>query len=287
MVQKVMKKTELYLNYAGHCFAKEHHAIRGGKREDITFHALWGLIKHPEKGFVLFDTGYTSRFFQATKRYPHKIYAKATKVVINNEDEIANQLAAQGIDPLSIEHVLITHFHADHTAGMRDFPNAKFYCTKDALDQALSLPHVISFSKGILKKLLPEDLKNRCVLVDQSCESTSDPILGTKYDIFGDQSMFAIMLPGHAKGQMGIQLQTEKSQYLLIADACWLRKSYEEYVLPHPIVRLFFHSWKDFKSSLRKVHKYHIQNPNLVIVPTHCSSTTDPLISKKIDWNAL
>ena len=41
-----------------------------------------------KKGWILFDTGYTSRFYESTKSYPNRIYANATKVVVTDTDEI-------------------------------------------------------------------------------------------------------------------------------------------------------------------------------------------------------
>ena len=49
-----MKKTKLYLNHAGFCVAKENESIRGGRKLKIKFHALWGLIEHPEHGYILY-----------------------------------------------------------------------------------------------------------------------------------------------------------------------------------------------------------------------------------------
>ena len=88
-------------------------------------------------------------------------------------------------------------------------------------------------------------------------------------------------------GQIGILLETEKKPYFLIADACWLKKSYKDMILPNPIVKLFFHSWSDFKNSLKIVHDYHKANPETLIVPTHCSETTDPLVSDIINLDEL
>ena len=248
-----MKKVKLYLNYAGHCFAKENEAIQGGRKQKIAFQALWGLIEHPEKGWILYDTGYTERFFDATKRFPNKIYALITKVVINPENEVKAQLERHNISALDIKHVIITHFHADHVAGLIDFPNATFYASQAAMDQVINIPRAIAFSKGILKSLIPDDLKSRTNIIENICSPIHDDLLGTKYDLFGDESLMAVALPGHAAGQIGLLLETERKQYFLIADACWLRKSYEELILPHPIVKLFFHSWADFKQSLKIV----------------------------------
>jgi len=57
--------------------------------------------------------------------------------------------------------------------------------------------------------------------------------------------------------------------------------------LPNPIVKLFFHSWSDFKRSLQTVHDYHKANPQTIIVPTHCSETTDPLVTETLNLNEL
>lgn len=282
-----MKKVKLHINYAGHCFAKENDAIRDGRKKEIVFHALWGLIKHPEQGWVLFDTGYTNRFFEVTKSYPNKIYANITKVIIDPKDEVQAQLIENGILPTEINHVIISHFHADHVAGLKDFPNATFYASKVAMNQLKKTPSFSAFSKGILKGLHPENMESRTKLIEEISEKSNHNIFGTIYDLFGDDSIKMVCLPGHAAGQVGMLLETEKRQYLLAADSVWLKRNYTEMVLPNPIVRLFFHSWSDFKKSLQKVHEFHIANPNAIVVPTHCSESTDPLVSREITFNEL
>ena len=282
-----MKKTKLYLNHAGYCLAKENHAIKGGKKVDVQFNALWGLILHPEKGYILFDTGYSQRFFEATKKFPNSIYASITKVVIKPADDVLNQLKNYGIDPSEIKHIIVSHFHGDHICGLLDFPEATFYCSSKALNHTLTIPSFIAFSKGILKALLPENLKERTIQIDKNCVKVSDSIFEYKYDLFGDKSIFVYDLPGHAAGQIGIQLETDKKNYFLIADASWYRKSFEKNILPNPIVRLFFHSWKDFKHSLEKIHLFYQKNPEVEIVPTHCFDTTSKLIKDKISFDVL
>jgi glyoxylase-like metal-dependent hydrolase (beta-lactamase superfamily II) len=282
-----MKKVKLYLNYAGYCWAKENHAIKTGSNKQIKFHALWGLIEHPSLGYILYDTGYTEQFYRATARFPNKIYALITKVQVTKEDEVANQLKKHNIDPNEIQHVIVTHFHADHVSGLKDFPNAKIYTSSTALEHTLALGQTFAFTKGVLKELLPNDLSKRAVLIDKSCCKMIDPIFGEVYDLFGDNSIRVINLPGHAAGQIGLILETIKTNYFLIADACWLKESIEKNIMPNAVVKLFIHSWANFIDSISKIQKYHKLNPDTIIVPTHCFESTISLIQKKIDFDVL
>lgn len=282
-----MKKVKLYLSYAGHCFANENHAISGGRKMKIKFHALWGLIQHPEKGWILYDTGYTQRFYDSTRKFPNKIYALSTKVIITPQEEIKAQLLGNGIGPNDIKHIIVSHFHADHIGGLSDFPNATFYMSKKALQQALNIPKSIAFSKGVLKDLIPKDIEKRAYIIEDKCLKISDDNFDYKYDLFGDKSIYVYHLPGHAAGQIGIFLETSNRKYFLIADSCWNKKSYEENLLPNPIVRLFFHSWKAYKQTLNRLHLFHLKYPEVIIVPTHCEQTTVNLVQNEFNINVL
>ena len=281
-----MKIVKLHLGYAGYCLAKENDAIAGGKKRKIKFQALWGLILHPTKGYILFDTGYTERFYKATKNYPNKLYADITKVKIKKEETIKFQLEAAGFSTEDIAYVFISHFHADHVGGLKDFPSAQIITSRVAWDYTKTLPHFRAFSRGVLLDLIPSDLDERIVFIED-LQMNSDPIFNRVFDVFGDESILVYELPGHARGQTGIKIATVNATYFLIADACWLKASYEHYILPNPIVRLFFDSWSDFKTSLKNVHLFHKQFPKTKIVPTHCSESTDPLVSNQINLNVL
>jgi len=119
----------------GYCEASEHHVLRGKKKKQIRFYATWGHIEHPEHGHILFDTGYTHRFFEETKKFPFNLYAKSTPAFLKPEEEAINQLKAKGIAAKDVSFVIISHFHADHIAGLKDFPNATFICSKTAHDE--------------------------------------------------------------------------------------------------------------------------------------------------------
>jgi len=282
-----MKKTKLHLNYAGHCLAHENDTIQGGRKLKIKFNALWGLIQHPEKGWVLVDTGYTERFYDATKRFPNKFYALTTKVFITPEEEVKSQLLQHGILPTDIKHLIITHFHGDHISGLKDFPNATIYTSRRGLTHTLKLPKFIAFSKAVLKDFLPNDLEKRAVFIEETCSKVEDEHFGHKFDLFGDSSIYIYDLPGHAAGQLGVMVDAVNKKYFFISDACWMKKSYEEYILPNPMVQIFFDSWKVYKQTLKRLHDFHHANPEVVLLPTHCSETTDPLVNNKITFDVL
>ena len=64
-------------------------------------------------------------------------------------------------------------------------------------------------------------------------------------------------------------------------------RAFKEGELPNSIVRLFFDSWSEYKDSLQKLSLFHKNSPEVLIVPTHCSKTTDQLVSDYIEMDAL
>lgn len=282
-----MNEVKLYLNYAGYCYARESHAIRNGSNRKIKFHALFGLIEHPQQGWILYDTGYTRRFYTATRNFPQSIYAGLTRVVVTEEDEVKSQIERLGLKTADIRHIILTHFHADHIGGLKDFDQAIIHCSRIGYGEVKNTNSFLGFSKGILKSLIPMDMDQRVRFIEESAVQVTDDIFETIYDLFHDNSLLIYPVPGHAAGQLALLLKTEKQYYFLIADACWLKQSYQDLVLPNPVVKLFFHSWKDFKSSLNKIHLFHKANPHIVIVPTHCFETTSKLVSQNKGNNEL
>lgn len=91
----------------------------GGKRK---FFATWLLIRHPQLGIVLFDTGYSQHVFDAASRFPDRAHLWATPVTLHPHETAAEQLREMNIEPSDVGHIIVSHFHVDHIGGLRDFP---------------------------------------------------------------------------------------------------------------------------------------------------------------------
>ena len=265
---------ELTLMSDGWCEQWEPIACQRGKFRRIRFASMFALIRHPTFGPVIFDTGYTERFFSETRRLPARFYRLVTPVQLNAAGDAATQLHSQGIAPGEVRHVIISHFHADHIGGLKDFPNATFHCLRAAFDSARKLQGWRAVKHAFLPGLLPPDFQER-VMFAEAAPQVRLPVRHAPFtearDLFGDGSLLAVDLPGHAVGQMGVFLTgMDGRDCLLAADACWLSRQYREFLMPHPLVRLLV-DWQAYKITLQKLHHLHLNNSALRILPAHCA----------------
>ncbi len=270
-----MPKLKFELRSSGYCTSHKNHVLAGAKRETIRFYATWAYIYHPTKGHILFDTGYTKRFYAATKKFPSIIYGKMTPTFIGEKEEAWYQLQEKGVNPKDINYIIISHFHADHVAGLKDFPNAKFVASIEAYHDVKDKTGIAAVRRAFIPELLPEDFESRLQLVNICEGGCNDNHLGQLFDLFDDGSFLLCDLTGHAKGQIGALLETEEGRILLAADAAWVEENYKNMHLPSQIVRLFFDSWVDYKVSLKKVHDFYLANREVVIIPCHCAATIE------------
>jgi len=263
---------ELTLFATGYCTHSERLTIRGGTTRSVKFPAGFALIRHPEFGPILFDTGYSERFFAETKRFPASLYARLTPVFFAPEQSASNQLRGLGIEPEAVKLIVLSHFHADHVGGLRDFPNAAFVYLREAYDAVKHRRGVSAVRAAFLPGLLPDDFEARAKPLD---ESRTVPLpdgypFARGIDVLGDGSLVAVDLPGHAAGQIGLLVRTAAHDYLLCADAVWSSRAYRENRPPHPLATLIMASRRDYKTSFAKLVELHARHPRLRIIPSHC-----------------
>jgi glyoxylase-like metal-dependent hydrolase (beta-lactamase superfamily II) len=242
--------------------APEAIVIQGGSwRRKLRMYATAHLLMHPQAGPILMDTGYSNRFLMETKRFPARLYRWITPVTLSEPGGIAALLRRQGIEPEQIRHLVISHFHADHLGGLRDFPQARFYCSAAAWQHVRGLRGFAAVRQAFFPGELPDDFESRLQFIDEES------------DFVGDGSIQVLSLPGHAVGQIGLRFHDGKSgPVLLPADACWISTAYRENRMPHPITKIL-HSWEQYRRTLQRLHDLHRAEPDLIIAPTHCPET--------------
>ena len=190
-------------------------------------------------------------------------------------ESAVEQLQAQGISADQIRCVIISHFHGDHIGGLRDFPAAQFIYQPKAYQAVKDRQGLRAVKAGFLKGLLPDDFEQRAIFTTSLTQVPLAPAYApftTGMDLFGDGSLLGVDLPGHAIGQLGLILRDHAEQaYFLIADACWLSRAYQQFVLPHPLANLVQANAATYGDTLQKLHQLHRQNPTLKIIPAHCA----------------
>jgi glyoxylase-like metal-dependent hydrolase (beta-lactamase superfamily II) len=253
----------------GYCLAWEHHILQGGRRRRLACHSLAVLLCHPDFGWLLWDTGYAQRMLEVTRRLPFSLYRYATPICLNPKLAVVEQLARWKLTPRDIHRVIISHFHADHIAGLLDFPDAEFIASRDAYQDIASRRGLHALSRAYIPNLLPPDFSERAVLLD-TFMGTSLPGLGPTHDLFGDRSLLLVELPGHARGQIGLLAHTNRGNILFAADGCWMRRSIRERCPPSRITHLFVDDPLAVRSTIYRLHEFSEICPDVLIVPSHC-----------------
>lgn len=270
---------KLHWLQAGKCWAPAFLTVaRGGFRiQELPM--MSALCEHPEHGAFLFDTGLAPRIWASTQDFPYRFYRYVIPFSLSGQKTMKEHCDDLGFPPESLDLVILSHFHADHTAGLRDFPKAKILCHRDDWNDVREATGLEALRKASFPGLLPPDIEARMTaLEDADFEDLPAHYLPFTqgYDVFGDQSCRLVPLPGHSPGQMGLFVETELGTVLLAADACWQSRSITENsdvcALVHAIL---IPDSEKFRQTIAHLHQFHQRRPEVPILLSHCVSTQD------------
>ena len=182
----------LHLWFSGKIITWKHLLIRNvpqGVR--FTVPVPFYLLEYKNKLF-LFDTG---------QQPPAPgIPADLNYIPEITEDQRAvNILKEKGISPGDITGIILSHNHADHSAGLADFPQTPCYVRKEELQYP---GWAEKYDPG--RWIFPEGI----------------------YDLCGDGRIVLLPTPGHTAGHQSLLLTMDNGEKLLLAaDAAYTREA--------------------------------------------------------------
>jgi glyoxylase-like metal-dependent hydrolase (beta-lactamase superfamily II) len=201
---------KLFVLENGRLVGPKSNSIAGADPAELQTAPIWSVLIEHSGGYVLLDAGCHT---DARRQHP-MIYRDFS---MRPEDHIVCRLAALGVAPGDIGHLVISHLHADHSGCLEMFTNAKVYVHEDELTQRLKLYAKGDASAGSLGDIeLWLASKPDWELVAPS-ESVRTVLPGI--DIYNLGS-------GHSFGMLGLMADMPKTGKILLAgDAVYNREN--------------------------------------------------------------
>lgn len=262
---------ELHTYIAGYCTHPACMALRGAGLRICRFPARAWRIRTQRRQWI-WDTGYASHFQTQTRRGLISLYRRVTPVHFTAEDALAHQLRQEGINPHELDGILLSHFHGDHIAGLRDFPSLPIYCSGAGWAATRPLRGWQALRQAFVPGLIPDDFEQRL----RPVETLPGVALPDALRPFeqgwplpdSDGEVFIVPLPGHAAGHLGAFVHTESGWTLLASDAAWAPASYRDGTPPSRLAHLVLHDVPAYYRTLRQLAELH-RNGRVRILLSH------------------
>ena len=271
----------------GSCRHPELMTMQGGSLCAVDFPAMVGVISHPSRGLFLFDTGYDPAFIEATERFPERFYRWTTPVAIDAGQQWTGWLANHRIDESAISGTIVSHFHGDHVAGLRNLADKPLYCARAGLEELRKPGRFGRVRQGLLPGLVPPSCDSHAQFFEDAPRvalSSAFAPFAAGQDILGDGSLIAVELPGHCRGHWGLVLFTDADQpVLLAADAVWSGRSISEHRPPPRLTTALLGDTRRYRETLVMLSAAAASNRDLAILPSHCSASAQRFRGENAD----
>ncbi|MEJ2117634.1 MAG: MBL fold metallo-hydrolase [Alphaproteobacteria bacterium] len=199
----------------------ERLVVKNGGWQKIRLKVRYGIVRHPEAGLILIDTGYGPRVTQGARSMALRLYngILGPKLLADGQPEAA--LRQLGAAPRDVRTVVVTHFHADHISALDLFPQARIFTKQSAFQSIQAQSYWRNLRHGVFSEFLPACLAERIVDIDTLARIEAPLGLGDGADLLGDGSLLAIDLPGHAEGHFGVCFAEAPTPLLYAVDVQW------------------------------------------------------------------
>ena len=207
----------------GHCLAHEHILIQGERaRSRLPFDVA--LLGHPQHGWLLWDAAMRRTCSRPRRTFRTRSTGSLRRCACVPSWPLWRSWAASTWCQRH-RHDPHPHFHADHIAGLADFPASRLSpCVRRMEVWPRSGP--AGAAPRLLRPACCRVTLRRAVTLLDAFTGPALPGLGATYDYDGDASLLLVRRPGYARGQFGLLANTARGPLLFVADSCWMAQSY-------------------------------------------------------------
>lgn len=197
----------------------------GLKDRDEPIHIYAHLIRHPQRGYYLIDTGVSRKLLDDPGGVGLNWLIRTAMHLDTLKIRKSTGEIVGGLDG-KLSGVLFTHLHLDHITGMPDIANdvPLYVGAAEALDSSLKN----MFVRGATDRML----KDKQPLQEWHFQPDPQHRFEGVIDVFGDGSVFAISVPGHTPGSVAFLVRTTHGPVLLTGDTCITRWGWAHAVEP-------------------------------------------------------
>ncbi|MDQ6684271.1 MAG: MBL fold metallo-hydrolase [Pseudomonadota bacterium] len=232
--------------------------IGGDERVDVPTRAY--LIESGNEKFI-WDTGYARHFYTQTTGL-YRLYRWVTPARLGSGQDLRVQLERGGISVRVLDAVIVSHFHADHVAGLADFTGLPVYATRAAWDSIDQVSGLRALRQGHIPALVPAAAHGDRRFVD-SLETVALPDelrpFTAGWALSADRNVIVVELPGHARGHIGAFVRTTAGWELLAADAAWDARAFngEKVRGPGALAKWLLDDPVAYRRSLERLQALH------------------------------
>ncbi|MFM0322294.1 MBL fold metallo-hydrolase [Caballeronia glebae] len=256
---------------AGYCTHMGCMALKGAGLSTRCFPSRAYLIESAN-GCWLWDTGYASHFIDCTRSGLFAWYRRVTPVFFDESESVVRQLRARGIHPRDLDAVILSHFHGDHIAGLRDFEGTPTWLSGSGWAATRALRGVGALTRGFVPGLIPGDFETSITEIETFDRVALPQALSPftqAYAVPRAKGEFLIVeLPGHAAGHLGAFVATDDGWVLLASDSAWSPESYRSLVGPSRLANIIMEDSHQYRETLGKLNSLY-RNGQARILLTH------------------
>jgi glyoxylase-like metal-dependent hydrolase (beta-lactamase superfamily II) len=211
------------------------------------------LIDHPE-GPIVVDTGEVAASSDSA----------VGRFAVTAEQEIGPQLRRHGVDPATVQTVVLTHLHGDHMNGAGYFAPERIVVS-DQEYRAATEGWAGWLFRNVVRQPLPQPFTPRRITF------TDQPLgpFAQSYPLTADGRVVLVPTPGHTFGHMSVVVITDDVHYFLAGDVTYSAAQLHEGYLSGNVLDA-----RGQQASMDAIRRYAAIFPT-VYLPTHDPAALD------------